>query len=111
MVARLTIDKLIDPNRLIVVFDGPGNAIKEYYPDYKANRKSKPEGFKEQVKIIHKMNEWLGIHSVISPDEADPAIAYLVSESASPTQVVSTDKDLMQLVDERVDLVAGRDAV
>ena len=90
----------VDLDQLTVVFDGPGCRIREFYPEYKAQRSEKPEGFYEQVKVLMKMTEWLGIKVVQSPDEADPAIVYLAKAAAAEreVQMISSDKDMMQVV-------------
>lgn len=96
----------VDLSNTIVVFDGDGCRLREIFPDYKATRSEKPQGFKEQVVVVKHLTSWLGIKVVTSPDEADPAIAFLVkSHPESSVQIVTSDKDMMQLVTDQVTIL------
>jgi DNA polymerase-1 len=99
------------PDHLIVVFDARGKTFRhQIYPEYKANRDAQPENLSVQIPLVHELVEAHRIPIVeIEGFEADDVIATLVERAAQGTRIsiVSTDKDLMQLVGERVVLLDG----
>ncbi|HEY6966379.1 MAG TPA: DNA polymerase I, partial [Burkholderiales bacterium] len=92
------------------VFDAKGKTFREdAYPEYKAHRPAMPEDLASQIEPLKEGIAALGWPVLTVPGvEADDVIATL-AESAKRkgwTCVISTgDKDLAQLVDERVTLV------
>ncbi len=93
-----------------VVFDAPGKTFRdEWYPEYKAHRAAMPDDLARQVPVIHEVVRALGWPLVmIDGIEADDVIGTLAREASARGMrtVISTgDKDLAQLVDERVELV------
>jgi DNA polymerase-1 len=99
------------PDRVIVVFDARGpNFRHELYDAYKANREAQPEDLTIQFPIVRELVDAYRIPVVSVPDfEADDVIATLVERAPKDAQIaiVSTDKDLMQLVSDRVTLLDG----
>ena len=102
------------PDYLAVVIDVSGDRESfrsELYPDYKANRAATPEDFPQQVdrclEILEAMQiPVLGMERV----EADDVIATLVRQlqvehPELAIRVVSRDKDLAQLIGDRVELL------
>ena len=92
------------------VFDAKGKTFRDdLYPAYKATRSSMPEPLALQIAPIHEAVRLLGWPVIEVPNvEADDAIGTLakVASEAGHKVVVSTgDKDLAQLVDERVSLI------
>jgi DNA polymerase-1 len=92
------------------VFDAKGPTFRdEWYPEYKATRKAMPEDLARQIAPIHEVVRLLGWPVIEVPGiEADDVIGTLACAASRRGQcvVVSTgDKDLAQLVDERVSLV------
>jgi DNA polymerase-1 len=92
------------------VFDAKGKTFRDdWYPEYKANRSPMPEDLAKQIEPIHEAVRLLGWPVLEVPGiEADDAIGTLARRAAQAGQrvVISTgDKDLAQLVDERVTLV------
>ena len=90
-----------------VVFDAPGKTFRDdWYPDYKANRKSMPEDLARQIPVIHELVRAMGWPLVmIEGIEADDVIGTLARQADGQQMhtVVSTgDKDLAQLVGEHV---------
>lgn len=77
---------------------------KEIYPDYKANRASAPESLRLQFKLCREFISILGIHQSASLHyEADDLIgtwAKSLRLSNIPSNIISADKDLAQLVHE-----------
>lgn len=93
-----------------VVFDARGKTFRdELYPEYKAHRPPMPDELREQVEPIHRIVRAMGLPLLCEPGvEADDVIGTLArqaSEAGSPVIVSTGDKDLAQLVGERVTLV------
>jgi DNA polymerase-1 len=102
--------KEADSHRLAVVFDAKGPTFRhEKYPDYKANRPPMPAELRSQVESIFTLVHLLGLPLLqVEGVEADDVIGTLArkAEEAGLSCVVSTgDKDLAQLVTDRVTLV------
>ncbi len=99
------------PDRVIVVFDAPGETFRhELYDDYKAGRDATPEDLSSQIPLVRELVDAQGIPLLEAPGfEADDVIATLVERAPADTEVVivSTDRDLMQLVSGRVTMVDG----
>lgn len=92
------------------VFDAPGPTFRDgWYAGYKANRSAMPPDLALQIGPIHEAVRLLGWPVLSVPGiEADDAIGTLcaVASKAGWQVVVSTgDKDLAQLVDDRVTLI------
>ena len=77
-------------------------------PEYKANRPPMPDELKTQMPWIKEMAEAFGWPLVSCPDyEADDlAGAFALAEKSDDVRIVSADKDLSQLVDDRIKLVS-----
>ncbi len=114
--------KMLAPTRTIIVFDGKGgsNRRRKLYPEYKAKRTTKIR--------LNRVNDFENIederHSmlmqlsrcaeylerlpvnIISVDsvEADDVMAYIAKQllPKSKTTIMSTDKDFLQLVSDRI---------
>jgi DNA polymerase-1 len=89
------------------VFDAKGKTFRDdQYAEYKANRASMPDDLSSQIAPLHEAVAALGWPVlVIDGVEADDVIATLADQAtrAGWRAVISTgDKDLTQLVDERV---------
>ena len=99
---------------MAVVFDAPGKTFrKDLYADYKANRPPMPDELRAQVQPLLETIAAMGIPLLrIEGVEADDVIGTLAREASASGRdtVISTgDKDLAQLVDERVTLVNTMD--
>lgn len=91
------------PTHLAVIFDHSSETFRNrLYPEYKANRTEPPEDLRPQFKLIRDAVRAFDIPSIEQKDfEADDLIATyarLASEAGATTTIVSSDKDLMQLV-------------
>ncbi|NNF51781.1 MAG: DNA polymerase I [Gammaproteobacteria bacterium] len=98
------------PEHVAVVFDAKGKTFRdEMFADYKANRPPMPDELREQVEPLIEAIESMGLPLLrVDGVEADDVIGTLVREAAATGMrcIVSTgDKDMAQLVDERVTLV------
>jgi DNA polymerase I len=92
------------------VFDAKGKTFRDdLFAEYKANRPAMPEDLAAQVGPIHEAVQALGWPVLEIPGvEADDVIATLAERARHEgmrTVIVSTDKDLTQLVDEQVQLL------
>jgi DNA polymerase-1 len=92
------------------VFDDKGTTFRdEWYPEYKANRAPMPPDLAQQIEPIHEAVKLLGWPVLMVPGiEADDAIGTISCMAAKGgfDVVISTgDKDLAQLVNERVTLI------
>lgn len=115
--------KLINPTRCVVVFDGDGGSIKrrKIYPEYKKHRKSTirlNRSYEElsemenedvnKIKQLVRLSEYLQnlpVNILIADGiEADDSIAYCSNEyfKESLVYIMSSDKDFLQLIDDRV---------
>jgi DNA polymerase-1 len=108
MVRKLLSDH--QPRYAAVVFDARGKTFRhELYPDYKANRPPMPEDLKSQIPYVHDMVKAMGIPLIsIKGVEADDVIATLAHRATRDgvqTLVSTGDKDLAQIVNDRVALV------
>ncbi len=99
------------PTGVVVVFDARGKTFRhELFGEYKAGRDAQPEDLTAQFPIVKELVEAHAIPIVeVAGVEADDVIATLATSAPSGTEVriVSTDKDLMQLVSEHVELLDG----
>ena len=111
------LDKLIKDEReknnlthLLVIFDASGKTFRnEIYPEYKANRSTPPDDLIPQFPVIRKATDAFNVtHVEMLGYEADDLIASYakaaVDEKMKVT-IVSSDKDLMQLVKEDVSML------
>ncbi len=101
MLTKLLAD--LDADHLVVVFDASETTFRnEIYEAYKANRSEPPEALIPQFPLIRAAVEAFGLPCVEVPGyEADDIIATycrLARERGERAIVVSSDKDLMQLV-------------
>lgn len=99
-----------NPDYLAVVFDRPREESfrLQIYPEYKATRDAMPIDLVPQVPYVKLLVEALNIPALESPTfEADDVIATLACRYAAKgldVTVVTGDKDLMQIVGERITL-------
>jgi len=94
----------------VCVFDAKGPTFRDdWYPEYKAQRAPMPEPLAQQIPPIHEVVRLLGWPVLEVPGiEADDAIgtlARMAAESGHQVLISTGDKDLAQLVGERVTLV------
>ncbi len=105
MLWRLMQDRLDDD--ILVVFDAAGESFRnEIYDQYKANRDEAPEELKPQMAIVREAVDAFGLPRIEQAGyEADDLIATyarLAKADGRPVLVVSSDKDLMQLIADGV---------
>ena len=102
-------DSEFKPTHFAVIFDSARkNFRNEIFKDYKANRTEAPEDLAPQFEYIKKSVEAFNLPSIeLLNYEADDLIATyakkIVAAGAKVT-IISSDKDLMQLVDNKIRL-------
>ena len=97
-------------SHLAVIFDSARKTFRnDIYDGYKANRGEPPEDLIPQFKIIKESVKAFGIPSIeLSGFEADDIIATYAKQAAKKkwkVSIVSSDKDLMQVVTDDINLV------
>ncbi|EIJ34541.1 DNA polymerase I [Thiothrix nivea] len=104
------LDKLrkdYDPEHMAVIFDAPGKTFRDdMYPEYKANRPPMPDDLRCQIEPLLDIIRAQGYPLLIIPDvEADDVIGTLAQAYDGKVIISTGDKDMAQLVDERVHLI------
>ena len=104
------------PTHIVVAFDaGKLNFRHDIYKEYKGTREKTPSELSGQLPMIREILSAFSIQFVELPGyEADDIIGTLSKEAEKaqiPTLVVSGDKDLLQLVSERVHALLTRKGV
>ena len=111
--------KLIQPTRVILVFDGQGNITnrRNTYSEYKANRQIKritnfnvfstleeeSDSVSSQMMRLLDYLKTLPVSiSIIDKIEADDTIAYLSQKLKDDVIIYSADQDFLQLVNKRI---------
>jgi DNA polymerase I len=101
------------PTHVAVAFDrGEPTFRHEQWVEYKANRRETPEDMRSQLSLIFEVLDALGIRRLSAPGyEADDLIATLATEAAAENMdvlVVTGDRDVLQLVSDRVTVLMTR---
>lgn len=114
MLLRLLQDE--HPTHVAVAFDkGKTTFRHEFYEAYKGTRQKTPGELSEQFPIVREVLDAFGIaHIEIEGYEADDIIGTLsrrAEEEGYETLVVSGDKDLLQLVSDRVHAILTRKGI
>lgn len=96
-----------EPQALAVAFDGPGPTTRHReFPAYKANRPAMPDTLVAQIPFVHRVVDALRVPRLMIPgEEADDilgTVAVRAAAQAYDVRVVTSDKDLLQLVGERI---------
>ncbi len=100
----------VAPDHMAVVFDAKReNFRQQLYPDYKANRPEPPDDLKPQFPLIREAARAFNLACLeMEGYEADDLIATLAKQArqrGAEVVVVSSDKDLMQLIGDGVSLL------
>ncbi len=98
----------IMPTHLAIVFDKSEETFrKEIYPDYKGTRREMPDDLKPQFPLMREAVKAFGLEPVEKEGyEADDIIATYAKEAraaGAEVLIISSDKDLMQLVGDHVE--------
>lgn len=111
--AMLKILREKKPDYIIAVFDAPGETFRSSaFADYKVTRKPMPEDLVPQIKRVKSMLDLMGISHIEKEGyEADDLVAKYAIEArrdGHEVVIVSTDKDLMQLLGPGVTMYDNR---
>lgn len=100
------------PERLAVVFEAGKKSFRhDLHPEYKAGRETPPE-LVPQIPLIKKAVAAMGIRCIEVPGyEGDDIMGTLAVKYPGDVVLVAKDKDLMQVVSERVTLFDIKDEV
>ncbi len=109
----LEVIRRLKPDYVAVAWDKPKTNIRkrlELYPEYKAGRKPAPPDFKVQIPLLHELLDAFGWPLYELDDyEADDimgALAVQASKKGIDTMLVTSDLDMLQLVDGGVKVYA-----
>jgi 5'-3' exonuclease len=112
MTARLI--TMYSPNRIVACIEGDWRPTwrVELFPDYKANRledgsevEEEPETLTPQIPVLLDLIDAFGIPMVGVDDyEADDVMATFAVREKGPIRVVTGDRDLFQMVDDKRDV-------
>lgn len=96
-----------EPEAVAVAFDGPGPTTRHHaFPEYKAQRPEMPEGMAQQIPYVHRVLAAMRVPVLMIPaEEADDILGTVAVRAAAEDYrviLVSGDKDLFQLVGERI---------
>ena len=112
MLNKLLEDALADAevDHFAVIFDAARETFRnEIYPEYKANRPEPPEDLVPQFGLIKEASRAFSLATIEMPGfEADDVIATyarMAREAGVKVTIVSSDKDLMQLVRPGVEML------
>ena len=102
-------DTIYKPSHFAVIFDSARkNFRNDIYSEYKANRSEAPEDLAPQFEYIRKSVKAFNLPSIeLLNYEADDLIATyskLIADAGAKVTVISSDKDLMQLVSDKIRL-------
>ncbi len=112
-VMALEVIKKLNPDYVCVAWDKPKTNIRrrlKLYPQYKAGRKPPPQDFYDQIPLLHNLLEAFGWPLYEFDDyEADDIMGTLAVQATSQdieTMLVTSDMDMLQLVDLHVSVYA-----
>ena len=97
------------PTHLVVVFDAKGKTFRsDIYPEYKMNRPPTPEDLIPQFPLTRDATRAFGLACIeevgFEADDIMATLAVQAREAGARVTIVSSDKDLMQLVGDGVEM-------
>lgn len=97
----------IHPDCSVMVFDAHGKTFRhEYSSDYKAQRARTPDDLRVQLPLLQELLDDLGYRVVVregvEADDVAASIARLVQREGHEAVVLSSDKDLFQILGPRI---------
>ncbi len=94
------------PDYMAVAFDGGHSFRDEYFPEYKATRAKMPDDLRTQMARIREMVDAFGIPRLeMDGYEADDILGSIAVQAVKEglgVKIITGDRDLLQLVNERV---------
>ena len=104
------LSRTFEPKYMAAIFESIGKTHRETeYAEYKANRTEMPQDLTEQIPYVRRLIEALRVPIIqYAGFEADDVIGTLsrkAAENGCEVVIVSSDKDMLQLVTERVSML------
>ena len=102
--------KMIEPDYCVVAFDKGKHTFRhDIAPDYKGGRKETPEELKGQFQLVREMLDGYHIPYLEYDDiEADDIIGSLAKKYKIDTCILSSDRDMLQLIDNTTSVYVMR---
>ena len=100
----------LNPDEIYTAFDMKGPTFRhQLYPEYKGTRPPAPEDFKQQIPLLRRMLPLLGIRimerSTVEADDLIGSAAVQFSEKGSDVVILTSDKDIMQVLRPGVKII------
>ncbi|MFV0450488.1 MAG: DNA polymerase I [Vibrio sp.] len=97
-------------DRIAVIFDAKGKTFRdEMFPEYKAHRPPMPDDLRCQIEPLHNIIRAMGLPLLsiegVEADDVIGTLAYQASQAGMPVLISTGDKDMAQLVDDKVTLI------
>lgn len=112
-VMALEVIKKLKPDYVCIAWDKPKTNIrkrKELYPEYKAGRTPPPPDFYEQIPVLHELLDAFGwpLYEIddYEADDIMGTFAVEASKQGIETQLITSDLDVLQLVNPLVHVYA-----
>jgi DNA polymerase-1 len=104
------LSRTFEPKYMAAVFESLGKTHREAeYAEYKANRSEMPADLGEQIPYVRRVIEALRIPIVefegFEADDVIGTLSHKAAEAKCDVVIVSSDKDMLQLVTERVSML------
>lgn len=97
-----------EPHFIATAFEGAHSFRRKLFAEYKANRSRPPDDLTAQFDYCKRLTEAIGIaafeRETFEADDIIGSLAVQMADSGHPVVIVSGDKDLAQLVDDRIRL-------
>lgn len=95
------------PSKAVIVFDSIGKSFRsDIYPQYKAHRPPVPEDLKIQMPLVRIAAKALNFHTLeqtgVEADDIIASLAISLSRAGEKSLIISSDKDLMQLLSDDI---------
>lgn len=102
-----------DFTHMLVAFDKGSKTFRhESFPDYKGGRSPMPDEFRSQIDYIHQSLDVLGVKqheiALIEADDIIGTLAVQYYDQFDEIEIISNDKDLLQLVNDKVSLRSSK---
>jgi len=104
------------PDRVICAFDSKGPTFRhKMFDQYKIHRKPMPEGLLHQLPLIREVMESFNISCIemesMEADDILASIARMAAESGGDSIIVTGDKDMLQMVSDKVKVLSSRRSI
>ncbi len=105
-----------DFTHMLVAFDKSGKTFRhDDFKDYKGGRKPMPDEFRSQIDLLKESLDGLGVKQreieLIEADDIIGTYAVQYYDHFDKIEIISNDKDLLQLVNDKVSLLSTKKGV